>query len=229
MQALELTEEALAIHRDLSGDRHPHTAASLNSVAFFTNALRQPQRALELAEQALAIQRAVLGDRHPDTAISLSNMATYASALGDQQRALELAQQGLAIQHALFGLRHPATAKCLHNTASYLLKLGKTNEAHAQAQAAHDIFRQLLGAKHPQTLSTAKLLGSIKRPGFRHPVVQERRWRRESRRNRENSRPGTACPLTLGLGRAARRCELALIGTLRWTGPDPKLPLGASC
>ena len=173
LQAMELAEQVLAIHRDLSGDRHPNTAASLNSVAFYTNALRQPQRALELAEQALAIQRAVLGDRHPDTAISLSSMATYASALGDQQRALELAQQGLAIQHALFGPRHPATAKCLHNTASYLLKLGKTNEAYAQAQAAHDIFRQLLGAKHPQTLSTAKLLGSIKRPGFRIPSFKK--------------------------------------------------------
>ncbi len=173
LQALELAEEALAIHRDLSGERHPHTAASLNSVAFFTNALRQPQRAMDLAEQALAIQRAVLGDRHPDTAMSLSSMAAYASALGDQQRALELAQQGLAIQHALFGPKHPATAKCLHNTASFLLKLGKTNEAHAQAQAAHEIFRQLLGAKHPQTLSTAKLLGSIKRPGFRIPSFKK--------------------------------------------------------
>lgn len=173
LQALELAEEALAIHRDLSGDCHPQTAASLNNVAVYTNALRQPQRALELTEQALAIQRAVLGDRHPDTAMSLSSMATYASALGDQQRALELAQQGLAIQHALFGPKHPATAKCLHNTASFLLKLGKTNEAHAQAQAAHEIFRQLLGAKHPQTLSTAKLLGSIKRPGFRIPSFKK--------------------------------------------------------
>jgi hypothetical protein len=79
----------------------------------------------------------------------------------------------VADQHALFGPKHPATAKCLHITASFLLKLGKTNEAHAQAQAAHEIFRQLPGAKHPQTLSTAKLLGSIKRPDFRIPSFKK--------------------------------------------------------
>lgn len=173
LQALELAEEVLAIHRELSGDGHPDTASAMCNVAFYTNALRQPQQALELAEQALAIQLAALGERHPDTAVTLNSMATYVSALGDQQRALELAQQALASQHALFGLRHPATAKCLHNTATYLSKLGKTSEAHAQAQAAYDIFRQLLGAKHPQTLSTAKLLGSIRRPGFRIPSFKK--------------------------------------------------------
>ena len=171
--ALDIASQALSIHRDLYGDRHPATAASLMSVAYFTNALGDPPRALALAEQALIIHRDLFGDRHPDTAISLNTMATYASALGDQQRALDLAQQGLAIQHGLFGLRHPATAKGLHTTAGYLLKLGKTNEAYTQAQAAHDLFRQLLGAKHPQTLSSAQLLGRIRRPGFRIPSFKK--------------------------------------------------------
>jgi len=121
----------------------------------------------------MRIRRDLFGDRHPDTAMSLNTLATYADALGDQQRALDLAQQGLAIQHEIFGLRHPATAKCLHNTAGYLLKLGKTNEAYTQAQAAYDLFRQLLGVKHPQTLSTAKLLSRIKRPGFRLPSLKK--------------------------------------------------------
>ena len=150
-RALELAEQALAIRRELFGERHLDTARSLNNVAGFTDALGNPKRALELAEQALAIQRELFGERHLDTATSLNNVASYYYALGNSKRALELAEQALALRRELFGERHPNTATALNNVAGFTNALGNPKRALELAEQALAIQRELFGERHPDT------------------------------------------------------------------------------
>jgi len=106
-----LAEQALAIRRELFGERHPDTAQSLNNVAGYLNTLGNPKRALELAEQALAIRRELFGERHPNTATSLHNVAGYLLDRGKTQQAYDHAQAAYAILKQIFGPGHPNTLK----------------------------------------------------------------------------------------------------------------------
>ena len=116
-----LAEQALAIQRELLGERHPDTAKSLSSLAGYINALGDPKRALELAEQALAIQCELLGERHPDTATVLHNMAGYLQSLGKMQQAYACAQRAFEINKQIFGPQHPSTLR----TANLLSKINR--------------------------------------------------------------------------------------------------------
>ena len=152
--ALELAEQALAIQREIFGERHPATAISFNNVASYYTALGNPKRALEAAEQGFAIQRELFGERHPDTAKSLSNVAAGHAALGNPKRALELAEQALAIRRELFGEHHPDTAKSLNNVASCHDALGNPRRALELAEQALAIRREIFGERHPDTAAS---------------------------------------------------------------------------
>jgi tetratricopeptide (TPR) repeat protein/predicted MPP superfamily phosphohydrolase len=159
-RALELAERALAIRRELFGERHPETARSLNSVASYHHALGNPKRALEMADQALVIRRELFGERHPDTANSLNNVASCTDDLGNPKRALELANQGLAIQRELFGDWHPNTANFLSNVAGYYHDAGNPKRALELAEQALAIRRDLVGERHPDTATSLSNIAS---------------------------------------------------------------------
>jgi len=73
-EALTAAKQALAIRKELVGERHPDTAISLNNLAELLASQGDYAGAKPLFEQALAIRKEVLGPRHPDTAISLNNL-----------------------------------------------------------------------------------------------------------------------------------------------------------
>ncbi len=152
--ALELAEQALAIRRELFGERHADTATSLNNIASYHDQLGNTTHALGLAEQALAIHRELFGERHADTARSLSNISFYHHQLGNTKHALELAEQALAIRRELFGEQHPATANSLSNITGYHAQLGNTKHALELAEQALAIRRELFGEQHPDTATS---------------------------------------------------------------------------
>lgn len=150
-RALALAEQALAIQRELYGERNLETTRSLSNVAGYTEKLGDPRRALKMAEQALAIQREMVGDGHRETIRSLNNLASYTNALGDHKHALELAEQALTIQRNMSGDRHPVTAIALSSVASYTNELGDHKHALELAEQALAIKRELFGERHPHT------------------------------------------------------------------------------
>jgi tetratricopeptide (TPR) repeat protein len=81
-QALTLAEQALAGYRQVLGDDHPDTLASMDILAETRRALGDLDGARQLFEQALAGRRRVLGDDHPDTLNSMNDLAAVRQKLG---------------------------------------------------------------------------------------------------------------------------------------------------
>jgi len=150
----ELVEHALAIRRELFGERHFDTAMSLNNVSGCYKDLGDTQRALELAEQALAIRRELFGERHRDSATSLDNIAECCYKLGKPRRALELGEQVLVIRRELFGELHPDSAASLNDIARYYYALGEPQRALDLTEQALAIRRELFGERHPNTATS---------------------------------------------------------------------------
>jgi tetratricopeptide (TPR) repeat protein len=105
--ALTLSEEALCLHRELFGEKHPYTAMSLSNVAGYYESLGNTAKALELGEQALQIRRKLLGEDHPDTVQSNYNLIVY--LLNSNQR--PVAFERLQHQLALLKKDHPQYEK----------------------------------------------------------------------------------------------------------------------
>ena len=102
-------EQALAIHREVLGEQHPATAASLNNLGYLLSAMGDYPAARPYYEQALAIWREVLGEQHPYTAASLNNLGMLLHAMGDYPAARPYFEQALAILESTLGPDHPHT------------------------------------------------------------------------------------------------------------------------
>ncbi len=158
-RALEYAEKALAIQRELLGEKHPDTAISLNNIGGEYGALGDHKRALEYVEKALGIQRELFGDKHPNTASSLNNVGSTYGSLGDHKRALEYVEKALGIQRELFGDKHPNTAESLDQAGGEYGALGDHQRALEYAEKALAIRRELFGEKHPTTATSLNNVG----------------------------------------------------------------------
>jgi hypothetical protein len=149
---LEYAQQALAIRREVLGERHPETARSLDNVGASFDKLGDHRAGLEYAQQALAIRREVLGERHPETARSLDNVGASFDKLGDHRAGLEYAQRSLAVRREVLGERHRETAASLNSVGISLGNLGDHRAALEHKQQALVVLREVLGEHHPDTL-----------------------------------------------------------------------------
>ena len=76
-------EQALAIRREILGEKHSDTADSLESLGGAAEHAGDYATARRCHEQALAIRRELFGEKHADTAGSLDNLGLVANDTGD--------------------------------------------------------------------------------------------------------------------------------------------------
>jgi len=94
-EALPLARRAVAIRKELLGERHPDYTASLHNLAFLLFEQGDLAAARSLFERALEIDKEVLGERHPDYAVSLNSLAYLLAAQGDLVAATRFENQAL--------------------------------------------------------------------------------------------------------------------------------------
>jgi tetratricopeptide (TPR) repeat protein len=93
-RAIEVWEQALALHREL-GDRRSEVAVALRHLGNGYAELGEPRRATEFYEQALATARE-LGDRRRE-GTTLHNLSLAHEKLGDLPAAIQAAEASLVI------------------------------------------------------------------------------------------------------------------------------------
>jgi tetratricopeptide (TPR) repeat protein/CHAT domain-containing protein len=160
-EAVAAARQALGIHKQVLGERHPETAQSLNNLAFLLNEQGDYAGARPLYEQALGIRKQVLGERHPGTARILNNLATLRKEQGDYAGARPLYEQALDIQKQALGERHPETATSMNNLATLLDSQGDFVGARPLYEQALDIRKQVLGERHPGTAASLNNLAFL--------------------------------------------------------------------
>jgi tetratricopeptide (TPR) repeat protein len=205
-------EEALDIHRETLGARHPHTAGSLNNLGGLLRAMGELPAARPYFEEALDIHRETLGARHPDTATSLNNLGSLLHDMGELPAARPYYEEALDIRRETLGARHPHTATSLNNLGVLLRAMGELPAARPYYEEALDIRRETLGARHPDTATSLNNLGVLlhamgelpaarpyfeealailgERLGREHPTTQTVRRNLESLSGEDKKKPG---------------------------------------
>ncbi|MGD9100157.1 MAG: FxSxx-COOH system tetratricopeptide repeat protein, partial [Anaerolineae bacterium] len=159
--ARNVYERALAIRRQVLGERHPDTAQSLNNLGYLLQAMGDLEEAQPYLEGALAIFREVLGERHPDTARSLNNLGYLLQTMGDLERARPHYEEALAIFREALGENHPDTARSLNNLGYLLQAVGDLEGARPYYEGALAIQREVLGEQHPETSRSLNNIGVL--------------------------------------------------------------------
>jgi eukaryotic-like serine/threonine-protein kinase len=146
--AKALYQRALAMHKQLFGERHPSIAADLLNLANLEQELAYYGEAERLARQALEINRPYYGNEHPVTA---SNLTVLGRTLQFQKRydeAVEALKQALAIRERVYGKVHPSVADTVNELGSVAYMRDQFDEAEAQFQRMIDIYRVVYHGHH---------------------------------------------------------------------------------
>jgi tetratricopeptide (TPR) repeat protein len=108
-EAEPLSHQALALYRELLGERHPQVATSLNNLAELYRVQGRYAEAEPLYIQALELRRELLSERHPDVAGSLFNLGALRYNQGRYPEALDLFLEAETIFLTTLGADHPHT------------------------------------------------------------------------------------------------------------------------
>ena len=191
--ALPVTEEAVAIRRDLAAvnpDRYrPDLAASLSNLGVAFSELGRIAEALPPEQEAVAIRRdlaAVNPDRYrPDLADSLSHLGVAFSELGRIAEALPPEQEAVAIRRDLAAVNpdryRPDLARSLSNLGVRFSALGRPADALPVTEEAVAIRRDLAAVNpdryRPDLAASLSNLGvafsELGRPADALPPEQE--------------------------------------------------------
>jgi tetratricopeptide (TPR) repeat protein len=150
-QAESLFRQALAVHEEVLGPKHPDTAQSYNNLGSNLRAQGRAKEAEPLLRKALAIDEEVLGPKHADTAASCNNLAGSLDDQGRLKEAEPLYRQALAVREEVLGPKHSDTAITYDNLALNLQAQGGIKEAEPLFRKALAVFEEVLGPKHLDT------------------------------------------------------------------------------
>ena len=147
--------EALAIRRELFGERHPTVAFSMNDLSLVVEQLDQPERADSLMTQALAILEATLGESHRQTLAVMGNLAANLRDLRADYEGSE------ALYDRLIGLvttyrpnDRLGEAYPRYGMAQTLMRLERYEEAVPHLERTHDLLVEEVGWAHGLSFTT---------------------------------------------------------------------------
>jgi serine/threonine protein kinase/tetratricopeptide (TPR) repeat protein len=152
--ALQLSEETLALCKAKLGPEHPDTLRSMSCLACGYAELGRRVEALQLREQTLALMKAKLGPDHPDTLRSMYNLSISYAVLGRQADALNLREETLALRKAKLGPEHPETLRNMNGVACSYADFGRHAEAVKLYEETLAKQKARLGSDHPDTFQT---------------------------------------------------------------------------
>lgn len=159
-EAEQFLQQARAMREEVSGSKHPDTAANLNNLAQLYQFLGKYELAESFCQRALAIREEVSGPEHPDTATSLNTLANLYDGREKFEQAEPLFQRALAIRENMPATEQASTALTLNDMAVHYANRGKFEQAEIFSQRALAIRETILSPEHPDlAVSLGNLAG----------------------------------------------------------------------
>jgi tetratricopeptide (TPR) repeat protein len=158
--AVQVLEEALALHRRALGTKHLRTIANMNLVASTYLMTGDPQRAEVLYQEALPIERELYA-RDIQTARTLEGLSYSLVRRRQAREALPLAEEALAIAISSDGENGLDTALAYTSVAEVHRALGSGERALPLYRQARFLYEKGLGPDHPRVTSILSQEGLI--------------------------------------------------------------------
>jgi len=147
-EVIPLRKKALAIRREILGNKHPETAHSLNYLARAYESQGNYEEAEILYKKAIAIQREISGNKDFYTALFLTNFASFYQNQGNYEEAEPLYQEALAILQEKSGEEHAMSILVLIGLGALYYQWGYYEKAEPLLKEALVIGREVLGDEH---------------------------------------------------------------------------------
>ncbi len=157
----ETNQRALAIYKQIYGERHPRVAdvlINLGAIRLDTGHYRQAE---QYDREALDIVQAWYGKDNPETAADLTILARSLVYQKRYDEASDLLQQSLAIKERTFGKVHPSVASTLNELGSVALQEDKYEAAEQYFERMADIYRSDYGEQHYLYATALSNLASV--------------------------------------------------------------------
>ena len=175
--------KALAIRKQVLGDEHLDTAASMHDLAMVlsgpfqcSTGLGDFARAEPLLRKALSIRRKHPGNEDGDVAESLRGLGRLLAATRRSGEAEQHLREGLEISGRVHGPEHLVVAGIMGDLANELRVMGQREEAEQLAREAFQMRRRLLTSnEHPAIAESLHLLAAMVRhdPAKQEPLERQ--------------------------------------------------------
>jgi len=159
--AIPLRKAVLIIQRELLGDAHPKTIASMNEMGYLLVSQGKRSEAEQFFREALEKRRRVLGEEHPDTLKSINNMGFLLTSQGKPSEAEPLLRGALDKFRRVLGEEHPDTLNSIITMGYLLMSHDKYSEAEQFVREALEKCRRILGEEHPDTFKSLNNMGNL--------------------------------------------------------------------
>jgi serine/threonine protein kinase/tetratricopeptide (TPR) repeat protein len=157
----EINERALAMYKQIYGERHPRVAEILINLGAIQLDTGHYAAAEQYDRQALDIVQAWYGKDNPETATDLTILARSLVYQKRFDEASDLLQQSLAIKERTMGKVHPSVASTLNELGSVALQEGKYDGAEQYFTRMADIYRTEYGEQHYLYATSLSNLASV--------------------------------------------------------------------
>jgi serine/threonine protein kinase/Tfp pilus assembly protein PilF len=160
--ARKLSEESLAVRRQVLGSDDLQVAESLQNLAILRREMGDDAGAEPLLREALAIQRERGTTDTLEHAKAINDLGALLENKGDYGGAERLYRESLELKRRLLGNEHEDVARSLNNLGHLLHLRGDYPAAEQYYQEALMMRRRLLGQVHPEVATTLNNLASLR-------------------------------------------------------------------
>jgi serine/threonine protein kinase len=143
-----LNLRALAMDRELYGERHPHISDDLINLGAIQAEKSQYAEAEKYYRQGFDIVQSFYGKDHPETASALTMIARVLIPQNKLSEAESMLREALEIEEHVYGKVHPRVASTLNELGTIAGKQGKFKDAEADYTRMADIYREVYNGKH---------------------------------------------------------------------------------
>jgi tetratricopeptide (TPR) repeat protein len=157
----QLYEQALAMNRQLYGEKHPNIALALNNLADLYLDSDELDKAEGMFQQALVMQRELFGEEHPEVALVMNNLAYVYYYRGDMPEAMEAMRTTVKLRKAALGDEHPDVAVSLSTLGRWEMEAGDYAAAKVALEEALAQQLILLDPDHEMTAITRMRLAEL--------------------------------------------------------------------